>query len=166
MTTDVFVNKVEASGIIALDLINYKPELEVVPFDIKDLLYKGMIVREKEFKSSIAKIDFNSFIGKAVAIFCSVDAIIPTWIYMVLAEKLHGKAEYVGMKEPDAVELDLWIKNLINADLSEYNNEKVVVRARLNIDPVLYYIAAERLLPVVNRLMYGEIGMPKVIFKK
>ena len=59
MTGNIFINKVEASGIIAFDLIDYKPDIETVEFDIKDYLYMEMIVKEKEFRNSMSQIDFT-----------------------------------------------------------------------------------------------------------
>lgn len=167
MVNDIFINKVEASGIIALDLIDFKPTMEIVEFDIKSLLFMEMIVKEKEFRASLFNIDLSQYKGKAVALICSVDAIIPSWIYMVLADVFHGNAIYFDFKDKVGVELDLWKKNLVETNLlMSYKHKKVVVRARPDIPPALYITATELLKPLVKTLMYGEIGMPKVIYKK
>lgn len=165
MDQKVFINKAEASGIIAFDLLKYKPSLEIVELDIKDHLFMGMIVKEKEFKESIAAVDFSVYTEKAVAVICSTDAIIPPWAYMMLMEKLSLYAVYVDLNNAEAVLLDLWKRRLIYADLKCYKNQKVVVRASTHHDPALYLLAAGLLKPLVKSLMYGEIGMPKVIFK-
>lgn len=159
------INKVEASGIVAIDLIDYKPKIEIVEFDIKDYLYMGLIVKEKEFRASISQINFNDFQGKAVALICSADAIIPPWVYMFLADKFNSHAILIDFKDKNRLELDLWKNNLKQADLSIYKGKKTVVRARPDTAPDLYLIATERLKPIVKVLMYGEIGMPKVILK-
>lgn len=165
MTTETFVNKVEASGIIAFDLIDFKPKVAIEEFDIKTLLFMEMIIKEKEFRSLISAIDFTSFSNKAVAIYCSVDTIIPSWVYMVLADKFHHHASYFDFKDALSLELDLWKSNIQHADLSVFENKKVVVRARPEIPPALYMLATSLLKPIVKTLMYGEIGMPKIIFK-
>lgn len=162
---DNFINKVEASGIVALDLIDFKSSIEIAEFDIKDHLFMGVIVKEKQFRESVSRIDFTNFKGKAVAVFCSVDAIVPPWVYMLLAEKLHSNAGYFDFKYPSSLELDLWKANLMNADLSGYKDKKTVIRARPDMPAALYMIATNRLKPLVKALMYGEVGMPKVIFK-
>ncbi|VTP91532.1 DUF2480 family protein [Sphingobacterium daejeonense] len=161
-----FINKVEASGIVALDLIDYKTELEIIEFDIKTLLFMEMIVKEKEFRASLSDIDLSMYKEKAVAFVCSVDAIIPPWVYMVLADVFHGNAAYFDFKDAAGVALDLWKKNLTEADLSTYQDKKIVVRARPDIPPALYIMATALLKPLVKTLMYGEIGLPKVIYKK
>lgn len=165
METDKLVNKVEATGIIAFDLLDFKPVIEIEGIDIKDLLYMEMVVKEKEFRAAIALIDLTSFRNKAVAVYCSVDAIIPAWVYMVLADLLHGNAIHFDFKDPQSLQLDLWKTNVLNADLLSLRNKKVVVRARHEIPPALYMLATDRLKPLVKTLMYGEVGMPKVIFK-
>lgn len=166
MNQETFINKAKASGIIALDLLHYKPTTEIVELDIKDHLFMRMIVKEKEFKESIAAVDFSTYEGKAVGIICSTDAIIPPWAYMLLMEKLAPYAVYVDLNSAQTLLLDLWKRNLSNADLKEYKDQKVVVRANADHDSALYLLAAGLLNPLVKSLMYGEIGLPKVIFKK
>lgn len=162
----MFVNKVENSGILAFDLIDFKNIVEIIEFDIKILFYQEMIVREKEFKASLAALDLKPFMGKAVAFTCSVDAIIPPWVYMALAEKFHSDVVYYDFKSVETMELELWTQHLKLADLSLYQDQKVVIRARPNMPESLYILATSRLIPIVKTLMYGEIGMPKVIFKR
>ncbi|MBW8684635.1 DUF2480 family protein [Chitinophaga rhizophila] len=166
MSSDMPVNKLDASGIVAFDLIDYKPDLEVVVFDIREHLYMEMIIKEKEFRESVGKMDYTAFHGKAVAVICSVDAIIPPWVYMIIGERLHAYAAYLSFKDPVELETELWAMNVNNVDLSAYKDQKVVVRARAGIPPALYMLAAKRLAPFVKTLMYGEVGMPKVIYKK
>ncbi|WP_104380952.1 DUF2480 family protein [Sphingobacterium sp. HMA12] len=162
----MFVNKVENSGILAFDLIDFKNRVEIVEFDIKILFYQEMIVREKDFKAALAALDLKPFTGKAVAFTCSVDAIVPPWVYMALAEKFHAIVAYYNFKSVETMELELWTQHLNHADLSLYQDQKVVIRARPNMPESLYILATSRLIPIVKTLMYGEIGMPKVIFKR
>lgn len=166
MDTQTFVNKATASGIIAFDFLDYKPTTEIVELDIKDHLFMEMIVKEKEFKESIAAVDYSVYKNKAVGIICSTDAIIPPWAYMFLMEKLSPYAAYVDLNSAETVLLDLWKRRLIYADLKCFKDQKVVVRANTSHDPALYLLATELLKPLVKSLMYGEIGLPKVIFKK
>lgn len=162
---NIFINKAENSGIISIDLLDYKPLTEILEFDVKDHLFMGMIVKEKQFKESLAMVDFSLYDGKVVAVFCSVDAIIPPWVYMLLAEKFYLHAAHLDFLDSDQILLNLWKQNIQNADLQQYSNQKVVVKARSDIDPALYLLASSLLKSLVKSLMYGEIGMPKVIFK-
>ncbi len=165
MHTDPIHNKVTASGIIAFDLLAYKPTIEVVGLDLKQLLYMEMIIKEKEFRIALAQLDFTSFREKAVAVYCSVDAIIPQWVYMVIADKLADQGVYFKFSSVDALALELWEMQVQQAEVSPFQDQKVVVRANPDIPDSLYIEASKVLKPVVKSLLYGEIGMPKVIFK-
>lgn len=165
MAEEQFINKVTASGIIAFDLLDFMPADEIVEFDIKNLLFMGMIVKEKEFKIAISEIDFSVFVAKTVAVYCSADAIIPPWVYMIIADKLQPHAAHFDFIDVDSMKLELWKSNIENASISSFKNQKVVLRARPDLHPALYMLATQRLKPIVRTLMYGEIGLPKVIFK-
>lgn len=164
MTFD-HLNKVATSGIVALDLLDYKPILSVIPLDLKEHLYMEMIVKEKEFRASVAELDNTCFKDKAVAVFCSTDAIIPDWAYMVIADKLTPDAAYIDFCNPQELHNQLWSARILQADLSHFTNKKVVVKSRPNIAPELFMAVTQRLKPLVKTLMYGEIGLPKVILK-
>jgi len=165
MDQKVFINKAEASGIIAFDLLDYKPSIDIEELDLKEHLFMGMIVKEKEFKESISTINFSLYTGKAVAVICSTDAIIPPWVYMLIMDKLSLYTVYADLNSSEKVLLDLWKQKLINTDMKQYKDQKVVIKARSDTDPSLYLLTTRLLKPFVKSLMYGEIGMPKVIFK-
>ncbi|MEJ5053807.1 DUF2480 family protein [Sphingobacterium sp. MYb382] len=165
MEEPLFINKVEATGIITFDLYDFKPQEAAALVDIKDFLYLGLIVKEKEFKAALSAYGWEHLRGKAVAIVCTEDTIIPTWVYMMLAQKLAGLDTIVDYCTVEELDNKRWQQNLREADLAKYQGEKVVVRARPDVAPALYMQATLRLLPVVSTLMYGEAGMPKVIAK-
>ena len=160
-----FLNKVDASGIVAIDLLDLKPIEKIIVLDIKDHLFMGLIVKEKEFRESVSAIDFTKFKDKIVAVICSADAILPPWIFMLIAEKIFAYTENIYFDNPEKVLENIWLDNLKTADLTFYKDKKVVVRARTEITPALYLSVTLFLKPLVKTLMYGEIGMPKVIFK-
>lgn len=166
MTEGDFINKVKASGILTVDLNDFRPKEKSVFFDIKEHLYMGLMLKEKDFKESLAMIDWESFRNKPVAIGCSVDAIIPLWAYMVLADKLDGVTTRVAYTSPDALDLQLWKENIEHADFSYLQDKKVVVKADQQIAPALYLAVTSKLKPMVKSLMYGEAGLPKVICKR
>src|SRR3954462_4068542 len=96
--SDVFVNKVAASGIQTLDLEKYLPAGEIVTFDLKEHLFMGLILKEKDFREALKNLDWSSYQNKNVAIICSVDAIIPVWAYMLIVTYLQPVAKdiFVG----------------------------------------------------------------------
>jgi hypothetical protein len=86
--SDQIVNKVAQSGIVTLNLEHYFPEGEASYLDIKDQLFMGMILKEKDFRAWVKEYDWDQYDNKYVGIGCSADAIIPTWAYMLLTSKL------------------------------------------------------------------------------
>lgn len=166
MDKDVFVNKVHASGIITLDLMDYRPKEDIFFLDIKEFLFMGLIIKEKEFKEALAAYDWEDLRDKVVAIGCSEDTIVPTWVYFMLAERLHGIAERIDFREVKEVENLLWRDVIMQSDFTHFEGKKVVVKANPTINPDLFMLAVDKLMPVVATLMYGEAGMPKVIYKK
>ncbi|WP_261511654.1 DUF2480 family protein [Chryseobacterium paludis] len=165
MDQKILINKAETSGIISFDLWDYKPSVDIAELDLKEHLFMGMIVKEKEFKESISAIDYSVYAGKAVALICSTEAIIPPWAFMLIMDKLYPHTIYTDLNSVEKVLLDLWKDKLINADLRQYKDQKVVIKARSDTNPALYLLATRLLKPFVKSLMYGEIGLPKVIFK-
>jgi hypothetical protein len=53
---DLIENKVAASGLITLNLEDYFHSGERIHFDIKDFLFMQMLLKEKEFRSSLEKV--------------------------------------------------------------------------------------------------------------
>ncbi|HRD57906.1 MAG TPA: DUF2480 family protein, partial [Ferruginibacter sp.] len=76
-----FVNKVAESGILTLNLEDYFPKQEIAVFDLKDFLFMGLILKEKDFREALKQLDVTPYQDKVVALTCSTDAIIPVWAY-------------------------------------------------------------------------------------
>ena len=43
-------NKVAESGLISLDLADYKPKIIAIGIDISEQLWQGLVLKEKELK--------------------------------------------------------------------------------------------------------------------
>jgi len=109
---EVFVNKVANSGLITLNLEDYFPDGERKFIDIKDVLFMGMVLKEKDFRDWVKAHDWSVYQDVYVAIGCSADAIVPTWAYMLMATKLSGIAKEVVFGDLPALEAVLWRKSL------------------------------------------------------
>lgn len=162
------VNKVAASGLVTFNLELYYDQGERVVYDIKDNLFHGLMLREKDFREFIKTHDWASYTGKNVAVICSADAIVPTWAYMLLANKLKPFANEVVFGGLDTLEAVLFSKALAKVDLSVYQDARVVVKGCADIDvPVSAYVEITSLLtPVVKSIMYGEPCSTVPIFKR
>jgi len=162
------INKVANSNLKVFNLEDIYDPHERVIFDIKDQLYMGMILREKDFREFVKNHDFTQYKDKNVAILCSADAIIPTWAYMLLASKLEGVAHYFVFGNLEDLEKSLYQKALSEVNWEEYRDEKVVIKgcSKVNVPVYAYIEATRKLKPVAEKIMYGEPCSTVPIYKK
>jgi len=165
---DRIVNKVAESGLVSLDLEQWYPKQQIVPFDIKDYLFMGLIVKEKEFREALKKVDWSTYQEKAVAITCSTDAIIPVWAYMLLSSYLQPVSSDLYMGTEQELLKHLFLKNIDAADLTPYTDQRVIVKGcgDTPIGEFAYTEITKRLLPIVKTLMYGEPCSTVPVYKK
>jgi hypothetical protein len=163
-----FVNKVAASGLMTLNLENYFHSGERVVYDIKENLFHGLMLREKDFREFIKSHDWSAYTGKNIAIICSADAIVPTWAYMLLANKMKPYANEVVFGNLETLEATLFVRALSKIDINAFANERVVIKGCADIEvPVAAYVEVTNLLtPVVKSIMYGEPCSTVPIYKR
>lgn len=163
-----FVNKVAASGLITFNLEEYLHQGERLVYDIKDNLFHGLMLREKDFREFIKNHDWSVYADKNVAIICSADAIVPTWAYMLLANKMKPYANEVVFGNLEILEAVLFTKALAKVDVAAFAGERVVVKGCGDIEvPVSAYVEITNLLtPVVKSIMYGEPCSTVPIYKR
>lgn len=163
-----FVNKVAASGLITLNLEEYFHTGERVVYDIKDNLFHGLMLREKDFREFIKNHDWSAYAGKNVAIICSADAIVPTWAYMLLANKMRPYANEVIFGSLETLEAVLFTKALSKIDIHRFAGERVVIKGCADIDvtTAAYVEITNLLTPVVKSIMYGEPCSTVPIYKR
>jgi hypothetical protein len=144
---EIFVNKVSESGIISLNLEDYYPkETEIALFDMKDYLFMGLILKEKDFRENLKLLDLSAYTGKVVAVTCSADAVIPMWAYMLVASNLQPVAREVAFGTVEEVTKTTLLKNI----------------EQLPVD----LLATRILRPVAKSIMYGEPCSTVPIYKK
>ena len=163
-----FVNKVAASGLVTLNLEDYYPKGERVVYDIKENLFHGLMLREKDFREFIKGHDFTQYQDKNIAIICSADAIVPTWAYMLLTNRMKPFANEIVFGNLEVLEAVLFTKALTKVDVSAFANERVVIKGCGDIAvPVAAYVELTNLLtPVVKSIMYGEPCSTVPVYKR
>ena len=82
------INRVANSPIITFKIEDHYPEGKRDLVDIKDQLFMGQILREKDFRAFVKEHDWSQYANQHVAVHCSADAIVPTWAYMLLATQI------------------------------------------------------------------------------
>ncbi|MDB5019357.1 MAG: hypothetical protein JWQ28_484 [Pedobacter sp.] len=162
------VNKVASSGLVTLNLEEYYHKGERLIYDIKDNLFHGLILREKDFREFIKTHNWSAYANKNVAIICSADAIVPTWAYMLLANRLSVFANEVVFGDLETLEAVLFTKAIAKIDFGIYRDERVVVKGCADIEiPVYAYVEiTTELTKVAKSIMYGEPCSTVPIFKR
>lgn len=164
----MFVNKVSESGLVTLDLEEYYPKGELVMFDMKDHLFMGLILKEKEFREALKNIDLVPYTDKNVALCCTADAVIPMWAYMLAASRLEPVAKEVVFGDKEFLHKTLFLKNLSTINASDYKDKRVVIKGcgELPVSETAYVEITKLLRPVVKSIMYGEPCSTVPIYKK
>lgn len=166
--SETFVNKVSESALITLNLEDYYPAGETVLFDMKEHLFMGLILKEKDFRETLKALDLEPFTNKVVAVTCSADAVIPIWAYMLVASYLQPVAKEVMFGTEEEVKKQLLFKNISQLSIDEFADKRVVIKGcgELPIGEAAYLEATKLLRPVAKSIMYGEPCSTVPIYKK
>ena len=166
--SEIIQNKVAESGIISLNLEQFYPKTEIAAFDLKPFLFRELLLKEKDFRQSLQEIDWSVYKDKSVAVFCSSDAIIPVWAYMLVASNLQPFAAHVKMGTPEKVIQDLILENMDQLDRATYIDQRVVIKGcgELPVSEQAYMKITHLLRPVAKSIMYGEACSAVPLYKK
>jgi len=162
------VNRVASSPLITIDLKNYIPDGERVEYDLKNDLHEGLILREKEFRSSLKNRDWTQYKDKHVAIYCSTDAIVPKWAYMLLASKLAPFARTIFYGNLNDLENELLIRSIQSINPTDYKEKKLVIKGcgDKEISEAAFMQIVVHVQPLAASIMYGEPCSTVPVYKK
>lgn len=161
-------NRVSSSSLITLNLEDLHPPVEIVEFDMKDLLFQGLVLREKELRDFVKKNSWDQYRGKHVALHCSADAIIPTWGYMLISIALQPHATRVSFGNKNSVVSTYFHDALNKIDWNQYRDSKVVIKgcSDVHVPESVFVEAAVRLRAVAASIMYGEPCSTVPLYKR
>lgn len=167
--SDTIVNKIAESGLITLRPEEWIPSRALAEFDLKDYLFMGMILKEKDFRESMKAHDWTQYKDKVLCVFCSADAIIPSWAYMLVATHAAPfvSAMYYG-------NVGQWrsaqLLNVVQQmDVTPYDDQRVIIKGcseEFEIGPEIYLALTNKLVPVVKSLMFGEPCSTVPVYKR
>ncbi len=162
------INRVSESALVTLDLADFYPQGEFVVFDLKDYLFMGLILKEKDFRESMKELNTEPYRDKIVAVTCSADAVIPVWAYMLVASILQPVARRVAFGDETRIREELLLDNLSRLPVADYTDKRVVIKGcgELPVGEAAYLKATALLRPVVKSIMYGEPCSTVPIFKR
>ena len=162
------VNRVANSGLVTIDLADYAPNVEILELDLKDFLFQGHILKEKNFRDSLKRFDFTIYKDKVAAVFCSNTCIIPMWAFMLATSHLDAITSEVYAGNKEAVFQKLFLYNLENFNPIEFENKKVIVKgcSQIPVNEDMYITITTKIKNSVNSLMFGEACSAVPIYKK
>ncbi len=162
------VNRVASSGLITINLEEFFPKEEVIVFDIKDYLFMELILKEKDFRDALKEHDWNQYEGKNLIVYCSTDAIVPVWAYMLVAAYAEPFAKRVFQGDEDTFYKVVFNEAINKIDGAQYDQKRIVVKGCSNkpVPPSAYVELTRILRPFAQSIMYGEPCSTVPIFKR
>ena len=167
-TGELIVNRVEASGLITLNLEDFYPKEPVKVFDLKNYLFRGLIIREKDFREALKIANWTDYEKSNVAVMCSAEAIIPVWVYMLVTTYLQPVAISIVLGDKEKLIETVLLYNIRTINADDYKDKRVVVKGcgDVHISESAYLAITALLLPHVKSLMYGEPCSTVPVYKR
>lgn len=162
------INRVAESELKTIALDQYIDIHSIVEFDLQKYLFQGLILKEKDFREVLKTIDWAGFTNKDLAVFCSADAIIPMWAYMLVSSHATPFVTSVHFGTKEQVFEKLLVQYLESNDWSAYKDKKVVIKgcSDQELPASAYLTISKKLQPLVQSMMYGEPCSTVPIFKR
>lgn len=162
------VNKVAQSGLITIDPVDFFPTGSILCVDVRSVLVEDFLLREKVFRDWIEKHDWTQYRGSHIAVYCSNDAIIPVWAWMLLSAALKPYAATIFYGTSEALHEQLFLKNINALPLEQYRDQRVIIKGcgEQTVPPSIYVELTRVLTPVVKSLMFGEACSTVPVYKK
>ena len=151
-------NRVAQGEIEVYNLADLWDDAPITELDISSFLVEGLMLKEKAFRTAVEDHDWTQYDGQHVALYCSTDAIVPTWGYMLIASELHDTARSTTFGRTDDLLREYYTAALAQEDWSAYADKPVVIKGCGDeIVPEMAYVhATQKLQDVARKLMYGE----------
>ncbi len=162
------VNRVAKSSLKTINLERYFPKTDIRTFDLKNFLYKELILKEKDFRKALKEFDWEQYRDTVVCIYCSTDAIIPIWAYILVGTYVQPIAQTVFQGLPEDYIRQAMREHINSIDIHEYQDQRVVIKgcSQKPVPVSAYVDLASRLRPVAQSIMFGEACSTVPIFKR
>ncbi|MDC6366386.1 MULTISPECIES: DUF2480 family protein [Flavobacteriaceae] len=165
---DEIVNRVAQSKLVTFDLEELYPEGQRITLDIKDWLYEGIILKEKDFRKYVDEQDWSAYQNTYVALYCSTDAIIPGWAFMLVASRLNPFVKKVVVGNMEDLETAIYQELLNSLDTAPFADKPVIIKGCSNkpVPENAYIMAMSKIQQVAKSVMYGEACSSVPLFKR
>ena len=162
------INRVAKSGLVSLDLETFYDHGERVVYDLKDNLFMGLILKEKDFREACKAHDWTQYAGKNLVIDCTADAIIPVWAYMLASVYAAPFAIEIFQGSETEFYKAFYTAKLSDFDAAPFEGKRIVIKGCSDkpVPPAAYVALTHKLQPFAQSIMYGEPCSTVPIFKR
>lgn len=153
------VNKIQQNTkLVTIDLQKFHDATPIAELDIKQFLFQELLLKEKDFRQQIKEFDWSQFEGKYLCVYCSTDAIIAPWAWMLITAEAskYAKDVYKGRKETFLHQQ--YQRALEEVDWSQYEDKFVLLKGcgDVHVPDSIYLHATNKLMKHAKKIMYGE----------
>ena len=161
-------NRVANSALETFNLEDHYPIGQRTTLDLSQWLHEGFILREKDFRAALKAHDWSQYQGQHLALFCSTDAIIPAWAYILVTAQLGAYVKTVVVGDLEALESHLYQAAMAQIDWSPYQNKAVIIKgcSQKPVPKNAYLWTMTALQKVAKSVMYGEACSAVPLYKK
>lgn len=167
--SDTLVNRIAGSGLITLRPEEWLTSTPITAFDLKDYLFMELVLKEQEFRDKLKQHDWQQYNDKVLCVFCSTDAIIPYWAYMLVTAQASPYAKEIFFGTQAQWTTKQLLAHIASLDITQYQDERVIIKGcsdGIEIGPEIYVALTEKLVPVVKSLMFGEPCSTVPVYKR
>jgi hypothetical protein len=156
--SETIVNRVQRSGIITVDFEAWLENKTRFGLDIQPWLWQGIALKEKDFREAVEQHPWQQYENAYVAVFCSEDAIIPTWAYMLIAAKLQFVNAFCVVGTENQVIHEILKTEIAALNPEDFTDKRVVVKGcgKVEVHPDIYAQFTQKVSPHARMLMFGE----------
>lgn len=160
-------NRVVESGLVNFDVSDLIPKGERKGIDLKDFLFEGLILKEKDFREKVKQMNPEDYRDCYVYIYNSADAIVPLWAYFLITARITDVTRKIVFGSKEDLEVILLHNAIETYDFTELEGKLVLVKGCSDkfIPENAYIELVEQLKPIVKSLMFGEACSNVPIFK-
>ena len=156
--SEEIINRVSNSSLINIDLEELYPAGKRITLDIKDWLFEGIILKEKDFRASVIDHDWSFYKDSFVALTCSEDAVIPSWAYLLISAELAPFAKKIVVGDLEVLETIIFSEIIQNYNTENFKDKPIIIKGCTNkpIPSSAFTMLIQKLHPVAKTIMYGE----------
>jgi len=161
------INKVTQSKLVTIDLEDYYPQGNRIVIDIKEWLYEEIILKEKDFRSSVKEHDWSQYKDSYAALSCSTDAIIPSWAFMLITTELALFAKKIIIGNLKDLETSIFQDIIAQLSIDPFQDKLIIIKgcSEKSIPETAYTQLITKLIPIAKSIMYGEACSTVPLFK-